>query len=382
MRSVLQPTLALGAMIAVVVLDGCISNPVNAYTGSQYFNSAQAAERRGDLDLAAKDYSRAYENCVRGNLGPNAEAHTLYEFARVSFYRGQFEKAEKYFPMVLELIEKTNGVADSLRPPTLCEYARMLHDAGQDSKAVPIYREADNSLQAARTDLIYPMEYSIFLDDYSDSLKIAGFVAESVTVAKRAAAIRDSHPNQIPRSGQSLAYSTGGHTAEAHGDWEIAQKFFARAVVYGEKEQIPKMAMATTYYELGRCFGVLGDFDESESNLKRALSADTDSGQETFMDLTELARLNMARGRFSDAIGYFETDFRRLVAANADMTSPIAYADLLAEYAECLKKVGRTKDADEALQRSAALRSANPGKISITDHTPYGKYSRSHPLDL
>ncbi|HEY1791930.1 MAG TPA: hypothetical protein VGG34_03365 [Opitutaceae bacterium] len=311
---------------------------------------------------------------MMGNLGPNAEAHTLYEYARVSAYLGQVSAAETGFKDVLVLIEKTNGAADSLRPPTLCEYARMLHDSNQDKRAVGIYRQADNSLQAARVDEKWPTDFALFLDEYAESLRAAGMANEAAEVSRRSASIRIAHPNDVSRAGQWHAYSNAGHVAETHNDWALAGKFWSRAVFYAEAERIPKNMTAIPYYELGRCLGVTGDYVGAEANLKKAQSVDMETGQHTFMDLTELARMELARGQLIVAISYYEQDLRELDSIDAANRTPAAFADLLSEYASCLKQVGRADEGSKVLARADEIRAMNPNLHSITDQTPYGKF--------
>ena len=76
-----------------------------------------------------------------GNLGPTPEAYAMYEWSRVTGYLGMYANAEKGFNDVLALIEKSGGKAENLRPPTLTELARLLHDTNQYEKAIKAFEK-------------------------------------------------------------------------------------------------------------------------------------------------------------------------------------------------------------------------------------------------
>jgi hypothetical protein len=101
---------------ALVVAAGC-ANPINSSTAARYYRAGAAAKRRGDLMFARQCFHRMYVNTQIGLLGAAAEAHSLYEWARVSGYLGKREDVEWAFPRVLELIAKAKGKADELRGP-------------------------------------------------------------------------------------------------------------------------------------------------------------------------------------------------------------------------------------------------------------------------
>ncbi|MBL9208348.1 MAG: tetratricopeptide repeat protein [Opitutaceae bacterium] len=133
-----------------------------------------------------------------GNLGPRAEAYYLYELARVTGYAGSHAESEKAFLEVLALIDKAKGEADKLRAPTLSEYARLLHDTGQHSKAVPIYEKVVSELERVGILSSDPLGFTALLDDYAGSLAAAGFAQRSAEVASRSASIKEAHKGGSP----------------------------------------------------------------------------------------------------------------------------------------------------------------------------------------
>ena len=362
------------AATGLALLSGCFSNPVNAYTGAQYFDSGQQAEARGNLRLAAMNYSRAYGNCIAGNLGPNAEAHTLYEYARMSAYLGNTTIAEKGFQDVIVLIDKTGGELESLRAPTLCEFARMLHDSNQDKKAVPIFERAISALDLVHAEQSGPQDFSEFLDDYAASLAAANLPDKAAAVTARSKNIKESHQGEHPHLHLWRIYNYAAMEAEKRNDWKYARVCCSRAVRYAEAEDVSKKTLAVDYYEYGRSLGVLSNFNEAELYLKKALALDQEEGGQTFLDLSELARLNYAQKRFPEAIGYYESDINALKAIRADEKSPGGFTDLLIEYAHSLREVGRASDSANVEAEIAKLKARHPDMHSGTDITPYGAY--------
>ena len=131
-----------------------------------------------------------------GNLGPAAEASYLYEYARVRGYAGSYAESEKAFLDVLALIDKAHGGGDRLRAPALAEYSRLLHDTGQHQKAIPVFERAAIALDKTGIDSSDPIGYAEFLDDYADSLKLAGNMDRASAIAARTATLRLGHENE------------------------------------------------------------------------------------------------------------------------------------------------------------------------------------------
>lgn len=185
---------------ALIIGAGC-ANPIKARTAARYYDAGAAAEHRGDFVLARQYFHRMYVNTQIGFLGPVAEAHSLYEWARVSGYLGKREDVEWAFPRVLELIARAKGKADDLRAPALSEFARYLHDTRQHEKAVAVFHDAVATLEARGIGIEKedPVGFAAFLDDYAESLKSVGRASEADTLLKRAASLRNAHPGVAPK---------------------------------------------------------------------------------------------------------------------------------------------------------------------------------------
>ena len=185
--------LLFAAVVSLSTLTGCVSNPINAYTGSRYYDYGFQAADAGDYALARTNFYRALVNAQMGNLGPAAEASCAYELARMSGYVGMYPDAEKDFNDTLVLIDKAKGKADKLRAPTLCELARLLYDTGQYRKAIPVYEKALGELEKTSVAKDDPIGFADFLDDYGSCLRAAGESARGDEIAHRAAVVREEN---------------------------------------------------------------------------------------------------------------------------------------------------------------------------------------------
>lgn len=199
-------------MLSVILstVTGCVTNPINAYTGGRYYDYGVQASKAGDWELARQNFYRAYVNAQIGHLGPAVEAYCIYEWARVTGYLGMYADAEKGFGDVLSRIDKARGKADKLRPPALCELSRLLHDTGQHLKAIPVYERALSELEKVAAEKDDPMAFADFLDDYGESLRFAGYDSRADEVLRRAATVREAN------KGLSARFIAKRYNAEAN----------------------------------------------------------------------------------------------------------------------------------------------------------------------
>jgi tetratricopeptide (TPR) repeat protein len=87
------------------------------------------------------------------------------------------------------------------------------------------------------------------------------------------------------------------------------------------------------YYEYGRASGVTCFYEHAEEYLSKALTLDEESSGPTHYPLIELARLNLDRGKYAEAVPYFERVLPIVEKLNSEALDPIGFADLLDEYA-------------------------------------------------
>lgn len=90
------------------------------------------------------------------------------------------------------------------------------------------------------------------------------------------------------------------------------------------------------------------------------------------MSLVELSRLKYDQSQYDKAIVYYVRAIRALEDTDAPREAPIAFADILDEYANALQKTGNKAEGSTIKKRSDKIRFQNPQGYSITDRTPYG----------
>ena len=186
--------------VAVLCVAGCQHIPSKSkIAGQQYYDSGFRAEQEGNLTLARIHFNRAYEFAQTRRLGPASEAAALYEWSRITGYLGMTPEAEAGFTNALALIDASRGQAEQLRPLTLCELARLLHDTRQHARAVPVFQSAVNELQRVGAPQKDPLGFADLLDDYVDSLRASGEPDVADAISTRSVAIRVEHQTDIVR---------------------------------------------------------------------------------------------------------------------------------------------------------------------------------------
>lgn len=172
---------------------------------------------------------------------------------------------------------------------------------------------------------------------------------------------------------QRIVNSTiAGMVAQQKGNWDLSRRAYAVAVVNSRIARLPVKQRAVLNYEYGRSLGVTCFFPEAEYELLLAHDLDKEAGAPLYFSLVELARLNLDQSKYDAAAEYFERALKELDSADFSSTSPIAYADILDEYALALKKTGDIVRSDELYASAIQIRKMNPEGESITDRTPYG----------
>ena len=169
-------------------------------------------------------------------------------------------------------------------------------------------------------------------------------------------------------------YERVGAAAQARGDWDAARRAYARSATNADLAGSSSQKRAVFHYEYGRSLGATCFFNDAERELNLAYDLDKQAGEPLYLSLVELGRLTLDQQKFPQAVLYFERALPELDRANAAKDAPMAYADILDEYASALLGVGRKQDSSTAKKRASDLRGANPEGFSITDRTPYGKH--------
>lgn len=142
--------------------------------------------------------------------------------------------------------------------------------------------------------------------------------------------------------------------------------------------------VAIAMYGLGRANTRLCRLDEAENWLKKSIAArdalaDSNEAYIT-QNLSELARLYIAQGRYVEANTLLDRAVPLLYRLRTDRSDPIAFANQLDEYEKSLREAGRTVEADVMAGKSKELRQNNPGKIALfrPDPIPQSCFVSNH----
>ena len=169
-------------------------------------------------------------------------------------------------------------------------------------------------------------------------------------------------------------YADACQALQTQNEWWKARMNCGRAATNAELGHAPARTRAVLWYEYGRASGAICDYVEARRGLNTAIKLDEESGGPAFMSFLELARLELDQGNFKDSVAFYSRFESSVPKDTAEKNDPIGYADVLEEYARAAEGSGNGALSSSLRQRSAQLRSANPGKSSNTDRTPYGKY--------
>lgn len=161
--------------------------------------------------------------------------------------------------------------------------------------------------------------------------------------------------------------------AQQKADWDSARTAYAKVVADPQLANADPKKQAILHYEYGRALGVTCFFELAEEELNLAYELDKQSSGPVYLTLVELARLNLDQKKYAQSVRYFERALPELESVNAATEVPMAFAEILDEYAAASRAVGRTANAETTAERASAIRAANPDGQSITDRTPYGK---------
>ncbi len=195
------------------------------------------------------------------------------------------------------------------------------------------------------------------------SIRYVALAFSIVLVSGCAASINEYNARQHAQAGVKAGKS---------GEFAKARKEFARALTNARLANADLKLVAVLSYEYGRYSGMICDWVEGEKGLTEAYDLDRQNGGPAYLSLVELARLNLDRQQYSNAVEYFDRVVPELETSHADTRDPIGYAQVLDEYAASLEKTGKNGLAGKFRDRAGDLRKAYPGKSAHTERTPYG----------
>lgn len=200
---------------------------------------------------------------------------------------------------------------------------------------------------------------------------------KSIFLASMLALLVSACANPVNLKTASM-YAQGCRGFQVQNEWWKARRACGRAAVNAKLGGASDPAIAMLWYEYGRSSGAICDYAEAQRGLDEAMKLDQNTGGPVYMSLLELARLSAAQGKFAEAATYYEKFWLAVPKDLAEKEDPIGSAEALEEQAEAYRQVGNAALSKSTKDRAQQLRSANPGKPSNTDHTPYGKFCDQH----
>ena len=167
-------------------------------------------------------------------------------------------------------------------------------------------------------------------------------------------------------------YADAAIAARSAGNYALARSNWAKAIAHAQLGAGRTRELAIAYYEYGRSSGIICDWDEANRGLQRSLELDRSVNGPVHMSLIELARMNLDRGHYEAARGYFEQANDLYEAMSAETRDPIGYAQFLDEYSLALDRTGAHDKAAPFRARAQQLRATFPKGESHSERTPYG----------
>jgi tetratricopeptide (TPR) repeat protein len=166
------------------------ANPVNRHTFQNYMAAGDQAARRGDLQLAKQNYSRALANVRIGHLSPGEEAIALFRYARILGNLCEHDEAEEAFIEANRLNEESKGVGTEATYASVVEIGQFNYDIGRYEKAVPYFDKALAIAEKYGLDNKHPASLSDVYTDYSDALKKTGNSTKASAMSAKASSLK------------------------------------------------------------------------------------------------------------------------------------------------------------------------------------------------
>jgi serine/threonine protein kinase/tetratricopeptide (TPR) repeat protein len=223
--------------------------------------------RLGHYDRA-EDMLRSSLRVARTVYSPDFPelAAPLTSLAVLLHDRGKFDDAEALYREALEIRQKHYGREDADVASILSNLGIVLQDKGDYEAAEPIFREIldiDRKL-LGETDL----NVAIDLNNLGNLLRNKGDYKASESYLREAISILQTHEHPWV----SMAMSNLGDLMNRKGDYESAKPIFEEALAIGLAHLGDKnQDIAKLQSRYGKCLLKLGQYEEAEINLLRAL---------------------------------------------------------------------------------------------------------------
>jgi tetratricopeptide (TPR) repeat protein len=127
-----------------------------------------------------------------------------------------------------------------------------------------------------------------------------------------------------------------------------------------------KQYQAIAMYGIARTNGQMCKLADAEKWFRESISLRETLPDDKYARVTqnylEFARFLLTYGRDKEAIPYIEKAIPNLEKLGIEVSDPIAFADLLVDYARSLRKLDQTSDAELVQSRATELRAKFPNR--------------------
>jgi tetratricopeptide (TPR) repeat protein len=166
----------------------------------------------------------------------------------------------------------------------------------------------------------------------------------------------------------AASYYDRGLESELAGNYPLAESNYEKALISARVGHSPDAGISAAAYSLGRMKGYLCKYDEAEKLLTESLTLEKQVtglvSRNTAKRLFELARFYSDRGYFASSVPYFESGIPAAEKQGVQTSDPIAFAEVLEEFAIALDNTGKASQAKSAKNQANSLRAEFAGRVA------------------
>jgi len=313
--------------------------------------------KKGLLSLATVIWVVAALPMRSFSAGLDGDSGQLIQAARSAYQSGNFAQAGELYTSAIRDLEAA-GVSDVRLASSLVGLGEVRGSQGRCGEASDLVLRGIRIIEAA------PNSDSFARGEAWETLGKAYDCQHQFSKAdlalRRALDAEQSAPAPRPDRLVELLASKGA-VYESERNYTAAEATFQRALSFLDQHpRVDSMEAALLLNNLGLLLRLMGRDADSEATFRRGLglvqaATAPDLGMEVSLRYN-LASLDVAHKQFREAAGHFATA-ARLLDKGAPLPPRVA-AQILREYAACLRKLGERRQAKSLDTRSAALLSS------------------------
>jgi len=293
------------------------------------------------------------------SAGSGRNPDRLLQAARIALQSGDFAQADELYTSAIPDLEAA-GPADIRLAPSLVELGAARAAEGRCQQAVDLIVRGIHLLDAAPQS--GASQRSEAWEELAKAYHCQRQYSKAEQALSRALDIEHNAPSPRPDrlvellAGQGMVYQSERKFAQAETVFRSAQSVLDRS------PRVNPLEAALLLNNHGLLLRLTGRTAESEATFRRGLAlvesaATPDPGMEASL-LDNLASLDLARKQYHDAAVFFSNALRLIDRGTS--LPPRTAAQILHDYALCLRKLGDRDQAKSLDTRAAALQSSQP----------------------